>query len=588
MASGGSDSAALSGSRSIAAGRPSVVSRSFVHGGGLVLGVAVVALLVLVGYPLLWLLLGALGLPDEVGLDHFVRVYARTQNFAPLKNTLILALGTGLLSVVLGVPLAWTAARSNVPLRRSIHALVALSYITPPYLTALAYIILLGPDAGYFNRVLRWLLGLEAGPFNVFSMGGIIFVIGIHVFAFTYFLTYTALQSVDAALEESAQVLGAGRWTVTRRITLPLVAPAITGGALLSAVDSMALFGPQAFLGLPAQIVFLPTRIYGLLGSYPPRWGDASALSLILVLLTVAGLVVQRGYLERRSFVTVSGRGVRTQRMQLGRVKWLLLAFCLLVVFFSAVAPVAVLTAAAFSKSWIAPPSPDNFTLAHFQAALLDDQVAVRGIVNSFKLATGAALITVLLGLAIAYIDLRTRMRGRRLLDYLAILPLGLPGTVMAVGILLAFIRPPLVLYGTIWILLVAYVARFVPLAVRSANATLRQIDPSLEEAARITGASWLQTIRLVLLPIARPGLIVAFLLVFIPALGELSATILLYTGGTETIAVAIFRLNDLGQLEVVAALAVFMLAVILAVSLTLNWLAGRYGAQVAADMPVP
>jgi iron(III) transport system permease protein len=588
VASGASDGAATSGGRSVAAGGPSVVSRPFVHGGGLVLGTAVVVLLVLVGYPLLWLLLGALGLPNEVGLDHFVRVYTRSQNFEPLKNTLILAVGTGLLSVVLGVPLAWAAARSNVPLRHVIHALVALSYVTPPYLTALAYIILLGPDAGYFNRLLRWSLGLEAGPFNVFSMGGIIFVIGIHVFAFTYFLTYTALQSVDAALEESAQVLGCGRWTVTRRITLPLVAPAITGGALLAAVDSMALFGPQAFLGLPAQIVFLPTRIYGLLGSYPPRWGDAAALSLLLVLLTVVGLVLQRGYLERRSFVTVSGRGVRTQRMQLGPWKWPLLAFCLLVVFFSAVAPVAVLAAAAFSKSWIEPLLPGNFTLAHFRAALLDDQMAVRGIVNSFMLATGAALITVLLGLAIAYIDLRTRIRGRRLLDYLAILPLGLPGTVMAVGILLAFIRPPLVLYGTIWILLVAYVARFVPLAVRSANGTLRQIDPSLEEAARITGAAWLQSIRLVLLPIARPGLIVAFLLVFIPALSELSATILLYTGGTETIAVAIFRLNDLGQLEVVAALAVFMLAVILAVSLTLNWLAGRYGSAVAADVPVP
>jgi iron(III) transport system permease protein len=564
------------------------VSGSTVRGGGLVLGCAVLVLLVLVGYPLLWLLLAALGLPSEVGLDHFVRVYARSQNFEPLKNTLVLALGTGLLSVVLGVPLAWAAARSNLPLRRSIHALVALSYVTPPYLTALAYIILLGPDAGHFNRALRWLFGLQTGPFNVFSMGGIIFVIGIHVFAFTYFLTYAALQSVDAALEESAQVLGAGRWTVTRRITLPLVAPAITGGALLAAVDSMALFGPQAFLGLPAQIVFLPTRIYGLLGSYPPRWGDAAALSLILVLLTVAGLQVQRGYLERRSFVTVSGRGVRTRRMKLGPWKWPLLGFCLLVVFFSAIAPVAVLTAAAFSKSWIEPFLPANLTLAHFRSALLDDQVAVRGIANSFKLATGAALIAVLLGLAIAYIDLRTRMRGRRLLDYLAILPLGLPGTVMAVGVLLAFIRPPLLLYGTIWILLVAYVARFVPLAVRSANATLRQIDPSLEEAARITGASWLQTIRLVLLPIARPGLIVAFLLVFIPALSELSATILLYTSGTETIAVAIFRLNDLGQLEVVAALAVFTLAVILAVSLMLNWLAGRYGSAVATDVAVP
>jgi iron(III) transport system permease protein len=492
------------------------------------------------------------------------------------------------LSVVLGVPLAWATARSDMPLRRVIQALVALAYVTPPYLTALAYIILLGPEAGYLNRLLRWLLGFEAGPLNVFSMGGIIFVIGLHVFAFTYFLTHSALSAVDAPLEESGQMLGAGRWTVIRRITLPLVAPAITGGALLAAVDSMALFGPQAFLGLPAQIVFLPTRIYGLLGSYPPRWGDASALSLILVLLTVAGLVVQRGYLERRSFVTIGGRGVRTRRIRLGAWRWPLLAFCLLIVFFAAIAPVAVLAAAAFSETWTEPLSSANLTLRHFRVALLEDQVAVRGIVNSFTLATGAGLIAVLLGLAIAYIDLRTTMRGRRLLDYLAILPLGLPGTVMAVGVLLAFIRPPLVLYGTIWILLAAYVARFVPLAVRSANATLRQIEPALEEAARISGASWLQTIRLVLVPMTRPGLIVAFLLVFIPALSELSATILLYSSGTETIAVAIFRLNDLGRLEVVAALAVFMLTVILAVSLTLNWLASRYGSPVASEVPVP
>ena len=166
------------------------------------------------------------------------------------------------------------------------------------------------------------------------------------------------------------------------------------------------------------------------------------------------------------------------------------------------------------------------------------------------------------IGASVAYLDLRTTVRGRRLLDYLAILPLGLPGTVMAVGILLAFLRLPIPIYGTIWILLVAYVARFLPLAMRSANATFRQIDASLEEAGRITGASWSVAVRRILLPLARPGLLVAFLLVFIPAFSELSATILLYSGGTETIAVAIFRLNDLGQLEVVAALAVFTIAV--------------------------
>jgi iron(III) transport system permease protein len=556
-----------------------------VRGETIVLGLAVALLLVLVAYPLLWLVLAAFGVPKTFALAPLLKTYARSQNFTALANTLVLAFGASIMSVVIGLPLAWATARSDMPLRRLVHALAALSYITPPYLTALAYIILLGPDAGYFNRALRAAFGFTSGPLNVFSMSGVIFVIGLHVFAYTYFMTHGALRSVDASLEEAAQILGARRWYMLRRISLPLVAPAVTGGALLAAVDSMALFGPQAFLGLPARITFLPTRIYSVLGAYPPRWQEASALSLVLVLLTVIGLTIQRGYLERRSFVTIGGRGVRTRRTPLGAWKWPLLAFCLGVVFFSAVAPIGMLTIVAFSKSWVEPLSWANLTLTNFRTALFDDQVAVRGILNSFKLAFGAGALAVVIGAAVAYIDLRTRLRGRRLLDYLAILPLGLPGTVMAVGVLLAFIRPPLVLYGTIWILLAAYVARFVPLATRSANATLRQIDVSLEEAGRISGASWLHTIWRVLLPLGRPGLAVAFLLVFIPALGELSATILLYTAGTETISVAIFRLNDLGRLEVVAALAVFVIVVILAVSLLLNHLTGEREVAVG-DLP--
>lgn len=542
---------------------------------GIVLGVAVASLLFLVGYPLLWLLLGALGVPQSFGIEHLQRAFTRPQNYAALVNTLQLALGTGLMSIFVGVPLAWATARTNMPLRYVVHALVALSYTMPPYLTALAYIFLLGPEAGHFNRLLQYSFGFESGPLNIFSMPGVIFVIGIHVFAFTYFLTHSALKSVDASLEESAQMLGAKRWQTALRINLPLVAPAITGGALLSAIDSLALFGPQAIVGTPAQIVFLPTRIYATIGSYPPRWAEASALSLVLVVLTVAGLALQRGYLERRSYITVGGRGVRTQTVNLGAWRWLLLAFCLTVVFFSAVAPVGVLTLNAFSKSWTDPLSFSNLTLMHFNAALFQDQVAVRGIINSFKLATSAAAIAVLIGAAVAYLDLRTKVRGRRLLDYLAILPLGLPGTVMAVGVLLAFIRLPIPIYGTIWILLIAYVARFIPLATRSANATFRQIDPSLEEAGRITGASWFHAIRRILMPLSRPGLLVAFLLVFIPAFGELSATILLYTGGTETIAIAIYRLNDLGQLEVVSALAVFTIAVVLTLAAFVSWLSG-------------
>ena len=255
--------------------------------------------------------------------------------------------------------------------------------------------------------------------------------------------------------------------------------------------------------------------------------------------LTALGLVLQRAYLERRSYVTVGGRGLRLETIPLGRWKWALLAVCAVVVFFSAIAPVGVLVIAAFSKSWVEGLSPANFTLANFDEALFNNQIAVRGIINSFSLAFAAGIGAVLIGATVAYVDLRTRIAGRRLLDYLAILPLGLPGTVMAVGVLLAFIRPPLVLYGTIWILLVAYVARAVPLATRSANATLRQIDVSLEEAARVVGATQLGALWHILLPLARSGLAVAFLLVFIPSLGELSATILLYSQR---------RRNDLGR----------------------------------------
>src|SRR5215207_7112933 len=200
--------AAIGKARPVAASAPVGPMRG--ASAAIVLGAATALLLVLVGYPLLWLLMAAFGLPDGFQLGFLTRVYTRAQNLQPLINTITLAAGTGLLSIMLGVPLAFATARSDMPLRRVVHALVALSYITPPYLTALAYVILLGPDAGYFNRVLQAVTGLERGPLNIFSMGGVIFVIGLHVFAFTYFMTHTALRSVDASFEEAARTLGAG------------------------------------------------------------------------------------------------------------------------------------------------------------------------------------------------------------------------------------------------------------------------------------------------------------------------------------------------------------------------------------------
>lgn len=549
----------------------------------LILGGTVAALLLFVLYPLLWLVLGMAGLPRDFGLDGPLRAATRPANLDALLNTVVLAAVVGLGSVALGVPLAWLVARTDMPLRRTVHALVGLAYVLPPYLTALAYIILLGPNAGYVNRLLAWGLGLDHGLFNIFTGFGIALVITLHVVAFPYFLTHEALRSVDSALEEAARILKAGRWTVLRRVTLPLVAPAITAGALLAAVDSMALFGPQALLGTPAQITFLPTRIFAAISGYPPRFPEAASLAMMMVVLTAAGLWLQRRFLDRRSYVTIGGKGGAAGRWALGRLRWPAAAAAIAAVTMTSLAPIAVLLAASVSKDWTALPGPSNLTLAHFQDAVLDNQIAIRGLSNSLMLATGAATIGVGIGLAVAYLDLRTRMRGRGWLDALAALPLGLPGTVLAVALILAFLRPPLVLYGTMWILLAAYVARAVPLATRAANAALRQVDPSLDEAARIAGAPWWFAMRRILLPILRPSLIAAWLLIFIPSLSELSATILLYTNGTETISVAIYRLNDLGQIEVVAALSVVLIGFILLLFLALQLLSGRARSQAAA-----
>jgi iron(III) transport system permease protein len=544
------------------------------RGAILFLGPSTLGLLLFVAYPLIWLVLGIFGAPRELTARYLAQA-AQSRLLVPSINTVLLAVSVGVVSTMVGVPLAWVMARTVLPWRNVLHALIVLSFIVPPYLTALAYVVLMGPNAGYLNKFAVWLLHFRQGPFNVFSWPGIILVISLHGFSLPYFLTYTALDVLDTSLEESAFILGAGRWRATCRITLPLVAPAITAGALLAGVESMALFGPQAFLGLPAQIVYLPTRIYAVLTTYPPRFPEASLLSLVIVALTVFGLYLQRKYLEHRSFITISGRAQRSERVALGALRWPVFSLCLGVVVLSSIAPVGVLLFAAFSKSWVAPFALNNLTLANFHAALIEYQVSVRGIGNSFKLAVGAATLATAIGFAVAYMDQRGTVRWR-LLDYLAILPLGLPGTVMAVALLLAFIRPPLRLYGTIWILLVAYVARVIPLATRTANAGLQQLDPALEEAARVGGASWGQGIRLVLIPLLRSHLALTWLLLFISAVGELSASILLYAAGTETMSVAMFQLNEAGQLEPVAALAISMLAIIFAAVLVIQWIAGR------------
>lgn len=525
------------------------------------MGAAIAALVILVVLPIAALLLGSLVGDRGLSLDHFGEVLTGRLYLTALKNSLVLGAWTGLFSLLVGIVLAFAVSRTDVPGKRLLEITASLSYLSPPFLTAIAFVYLFSPNAGLINVFMRDVAGLPWATFDIFSMTGLVLVTALHTFPYVYLLASSALQSVDASYEEAAQILGASKLRTAISITAPLVAPAILSGTLLAFVNAIALFGSQAIIGLPGRVVTLPTRIYALF-DYPPEYGLASALSLVFVVITVAALYLQRAFLSRRSFVTLAGKGGRPQLMPLGPWRWALFAFGVGVFLVAIVAPYATLIAVSISKSW----GLDfwkGLTLAHYKFILFDYNVTQRAILNSLMLATVAATLAVLLGAVIGWIDLRTLIPGRKLLDYASLIPLGLPGIVMAVALIQFWLRMPIALYGTLAILLLAYVGRYIPLSVRAANASLRQVDPSLEESAQILGASWATTMREITLPLIRPGLFAGWLLVFVPVIQELSASILLFSSGSITLAVAVFNLYETGYVEPVAALAMINMAII-------------------------
>jgi len=537
-----------------------------------VMAAAVVALIVLVVLPLLFLLVGSVRGEAGLSLEHFTEALSGRLYVQALVNSLVLGAWTGLFSIIIGLPMAWAVSRTNVPAPALFRITATLSYLSPPFLTAIAYVNLFSPNAGLINVFLRDVVGAPWLTFNVFSMGGLVLVTVLHTFPFVFLLASSALQSVDASYEEAAQILGAGRLRTALLVTLPLIAPAVLAGTLLAFVNAIALFGSQAILGLPGRIVTLPTRIYALF-DYPPQYGLASALSLMFIVITVAALYLQHRFLARRSYVTVGGKGARPQLIDLGPARWVLLGFCAAVFAVAIVLPYGALIAVSLSKSW-GLSFWKGLTLDNYRFVLFEYNVTQRAILNSLLLATLAATIAVLLGAVIGWIDVRTKAKGRRLLDYAALVPLGLPGIVMAVALIQFWLTMPVALYGTLTILLLAYIGRYIPLGVRAANTSLRQIDASLEESARVLGASWARTLREVTLPLIRPGLFAGWLLVFVPVIQELSASILLFSSSSITLAVAVYNLYETGYTEPVAALAMVNMAIISTALLAAHWLA--------------
>jgi iron(III) transport system permease protein len=526
--------------------------------------IAVTAVIILIVFPLVRLFKGSIITPEgELTFIYFQNILKDRALLEAFRNSMVIAIGATLISLLTGVPMAWAVSRTDIPLKNFIRNFTTVSMVTPPFLGAIAWVFLLGPGAGKFNLFFRFLFNTDATLFNIFSIAGITFVISMYAYPFVFLYTTSALDNMDANLEDAANILGSNKWKTLYKITLPLIAPAIISGAILSFLEALALFGVPAVLGMSRGIFTLTTRIYQLF-NYPPDYEQGAAMAIPLIIITGVLLIFQFLYLRKKQFTIVSGKSSQPTLIRLGMAKWPILGYCLLVISLSVIIPYFMLLIISLSKIWGAPLTLSNLTLENYDFILFRYSLSQRSFMNSTFLSFLSATIAVFLGLIITIYIKRTENIGRRFLHYMMILPFAIPGIAMAVAFLWAYIRPPFNLYGTIWILLVAYIARRIPLCYMNCSDAMTQINFELEESARILGASWFKTILNITIPLLKLSLVSGWMLVFITSFRELSASILLYSPNSEVIAVTIMALFEEGEFEALAALSIIILAITL------------------------
>ena len=525
---------------------------------------AILVLLVLVVNPLLRLLI--VSFQDSAGgftLANYVAAYSRTRHLAALGNSLVLGASAATLCLVFGVPMAWALSRTDMPFKGLIWVCILGTFVIPPYLGAVGWILLAGPNAGWINRAVVSLTGAQSGPFNIYSMPGLVLVVACYSFPYVFVLTKSALDLISSEMEDAANILGAGNLRTTFSITLPLVLPAILGAFILVFLEAIALFGSPALLALPGRFHVVTTQLWQFF-EFPPRVGVAAAYAMPLLVITIVLFWLQRRITSRKGYVSLTGKGGERRPIELGPWRWAVLGYCLFVCTLSFFMPMVVICQAAFAKAWGRGFSLDNLTLNNLYFTLFENALTRNATLNTFMYAGTASFIAIALALCVAYIVQR-ELVGKRIghvLAFITMAPFVVPGIVLAIGFYAAYTQPPLMLYGTAWILILAFTTRFLPIAYVNASAAIRSINPELEDAVRILGGTRLTAIWNVVVPLLKRSLAGAFILVFIPATRELSTAIFLYSINTQVLSVLLFDKSDEGNFEMLASIGLILVVI--------------------------
>lgn len=532
-------------------------------------------LVLLVAFPL-----GAIfstSVRNQTGLTfgNYAEVFTKPAFLTAIRNTIIISFWVGLIAVIVGGLLGWLVTRTDLPWKKTVRALVMASFVTPPFLGAFAWTLLAGPNAGALNKLFRAVTGGDEFLFNIFTMTGLIFVMALYSFPYAFSMIANVCELISSDLEDAAVILGANKLKTAWTITLPLALPALLSGFIIAFLHSLSLFGAPAILGLPAGIHTITTQIWTLF-QYPPRLELAAAFSVPLLLATMVLIGLQKRILGRRGFSTVGGRGGQKRLVKLGWGRVPVFILVLAILSCSVFLPYWILLKAAFSRAWAMPLDWGNFTVENFSYVLFQYSDTQRAILNTFKLGILTATTGTLLAMLIAYITNRNILRGARYLSFFALAPLVIPGIVLAVGLFIVYTQQPVVLYGTVWILFIAFLTKEMPIGFSQAESTFKSIHVELEDASRILGANRLVSLKDVTAPLARSGLIAAWCFIFIGVIRELSAAILLFAPSSKVISVVIFDLKEEGQVGAISVLGILLLAVSFLIILAVQRLLGR------------
>jgi len=527
------------------------------------LGMSIGKAFVLKGKELIW---------DNLTLANFQRFFTSSMYQKSLRNSFVISFAVVLFTLIIGAPMSYFVARVEMPFKKLILALGILPIITPAFVGAFSWVILLGRQGVVryaVNKVLG-LVGLSLPP--IYGLFGIIFTMSLTYLPFVFLLSYGAFKSTNPLLEESAVIMGAGHSRILRTITIPLILPSLGAAAILVFIRAIGNFGIPAVLG--GQQYVLPTLIHFRVQGFWDLNG-ASAIAIISVAIVIIALVIQKKVVSAREYETIS---TATSEYKLHKhllTKVIAILYCSLVLIISLAPQITIITMS-FFKQWIGF-LPTGFTLENYK---IIPQIASKTIKNSFFLATSASLLTALIGTLAAYITERRRPKGAMLIDFTIMTPFVLPGIVVSVALLSAFSSGPINISGTFLILIISFMVRRTPYVFRSVAASLTQLDEALEESSTISGASWFYTFRRVTFPLILPGIIAGAILTFATLLQELSTTILLYSARTQTLPIQIYNTVAEGNFGIASALSVLLIVTVFIMVYLMNIFLGDSGSS--------